>query len=74
MKVYLTGGTGFIGSYIAKELSDAGHEIIILAKNPDKVPALKKLSRVKIVHADMTDFPALEREIRDGDALIHVAL
>jgi UDP-glucose 4-epimerase len=74
MKIYLTGGTGFIGSYIAKELSDAGHDIVILARNPDKVPALADLLGVKIVHTDMNDYAALEREITGGDALIHNAL
>ena len=74
MKIYLTGGTGFIGSYIAKELSGAGHEVIILARTPGKVPALAKLPGVRIVHADMTDNAALERAISEGDALIHNAL
>jgi UDP-glucose 4-epimerase len=74
MKIYLTGGTGFIGSYVAKELSDAGHAVVILARNPGKVPALGRLPGVRIVHADMHDIGALEREIVEPDALIHAAL
>jgi UDP-glucose 4-epimerase len=40
MKILLTGGTGFIGSYVAMELVQYGHQVTILARNQHKVPAL----------------------------------
>ncbi len=74
MKVFLTGGTGFIGSYVAKELSDKGHEVTILARNPDKVPALRELPGVTIVGGLLTDLDVVEENLHDKDACIHVAL
>lgn len=74
MRVYLTGGTGFIGSFTAVELAKAGHEVIILARNPQKAPALGKIKNIKIVKADMKDFKALSAAIKKPDALVHIAL
>jgi uncharacterized protein (TIGR01777 family) len=32
MKVFMTGGTGFVGSYLSKELVEQGHEVTILTR------------------------------------------
>jgi uncharacterized protein len=42
MKVFITGGTGFVGTYLARELAQAGHAITILsrrAQTPAPAPA-----------------------------------
>ena len=36
MRVIITGGTGLIGSALAQNLAAAGHEVIILSRNPAK--------------------------------------
>ena len=36
MRVIITGGTGLIGSELAKDLAADGHEVIVLSRNPDK--------------------------------------
>lgn len=38
MKVFMTGGTGFVGSYLSRELVQKGHDITILTRR-DKPPA-----------------------------------
>lgn len=40
MRVVITGGTGLIGSALAAELTQAGHEVIVLTRNPDKAQGL----------------------------------
>lgn len=40
MRVLITGGTGLIGSGLAAELAQAGHEVIVLTRNPDKAQGL----------------------------------
>jgi len=36
MKVLMTGGTGFIGKYLSRYLSEQGHQIAILSRHPGK--------------------------------------
>ena len=36
MRVVITGATGFIGKALVKELSEAGYEIVVLSRNPDR--------------------------------------
>ncbi len=74
MKIFLTGGTGFIGSYVAKALSDAGHEILILARNPNKVPALHKLPGISMIEGEINDYSAIARSLKGMDTVIHVGL
>ncbi len=40
MRVLITGGTGLIGSALAAELAQAGHEVIVLTRNPAKAQGL----------------------------------
>lgn len=40
MRMLITGGTGLIGSALAAELASAGHEIIVLSRNPAKATGL----------------------------------
>lgn len=74
MKVILTGGTGFIGSYVLMQLLAEGHEVTLLARNAAKVPAFTTLDRVQVVEASMTDFDKLKQVLPNHDACIHVAL
>jgi len=74
MDVFLTGGTGFIGSYVAMALLKHHHKVTILARNPDKVPALKALQGLEIIGGDITDRPLLAKLVQGKDACIHVAL
>ncbi|MEK7477374.1 MAG: NAD(P)-dependent oxidoreductase [Candidatus Coatesbacteria bacterium] len=74
MKVAVTGGTGFIGSHVVKELSQAGHTVTVMARNPAKAPGLRALNRVRIARAEMHDLPALARNLTGQHALVHIAL
>ena len=74
MNIFLTGGTGFIGSYVAMELARLGHQVTILARNANKVPELKKIPQFEIVEGDITDTKLLERLVRGQDVCILVAL
>ena len=61
MRVFITGATGFIGSYVAHRLLEAGHDLVAIARNPDKTPSLSRHPRVERVPASLYDF-ALIRE------------
>ncbi|MCS6844851.1 MAG: TIGR01777 family oxidoreductase [Caldilineales bacterium] len=40
MRVIVTGGTGLIGRPLAAALADAGHEVIVLSRSPEKAAGL----------------------------------
>jgi hypothetical protein len=40
MRILVTGGTGFIGQHLVNMLLDAGHDITVLSRNPNKVKQL----------------------------------
>jgi len=74
MRIYITGGTGFIGSHVVKELSKGGHRITVLARNPDKAPGLRSLPGVEIKKFDLSDYSKLKTMTKKIDALVLVAL
>ncbi|MDG4476682.1 TIGR01777 family oxidoreductase [Thiovibrio frasassiensis] len=47
MKVFIAGGTGFLGQAIIRKLLQEGHSVTALARSPDKLGALS--SRIRLV-------------------------
>ena len=74
MKIFMTGGMGFIGSYIVKMLIDNGHEVTILARNPAKIPPFQTTPQITIVKGSLSDFDIIEKSLAGHDACIHNAL
>jgi dihydroflavonol-4-reductase len=76
MRVLLTGGTGFVGGWTAKAVSEAGHEVRFLVRNPDKLPTGAGALGVDVsdfVVGDITDRAAVRRALTGCDAVIHTA-
>ena len=38
MKILITGGTGFIGARLCQHLLQAGHQLTVYSRRPEKVP------------------------------------
>jgi UDP-glucose 4-epimerase len=74
MRIFLTGGTGFIGHFVAREFLDKGHSLRILARNPNKIPSLAAHENVEMLHADLLDSEAIEKGLEGCDACVHIAL
>jgi len=45
MRVVITGGSGLIGSAVAREMGGAGHEVVVLTRDPSKVKTLPANTR-----------------------------
>jgi len=67
--VAVTGATGFLGQYIVDRLLKHNANVIAVVRNPDKVPALKKLD-IEIRKADLADVDALSKAFKDTDSVI----
>ena len=72
MKVFLTGGTGFIGGHVARRLRERGDDVRALARNPDKGAALTALG-CEVVTGDLSDRTAIASGLDGADAAIHCA-
>jgi nucleoside-diphosphate-sugar epimerase len=72
MKVFITGGTGFIGSGLTEKLISENHEVIILARNPSAVRFNAK-DKVNIIKGDLSNKSALTEGMKDCDWVFHMA-
>ena len=76
MKVLVTGGTGFVGSHSVHALLDAGHEVRMLVRAPERIaPALDPHGVQPPEHAvgDVTDAESVRRALDGCDAVLHAA-
>ncbi|MCA9907959.1 MAG: SDR family NAD(P)-dependent oxidoreductase [Anaerolineae bacterium] len=72
MRYLVTGATGFIGGKLARELLRRGHQVVTVARNPDKAADLAALG-VEIHKGDITDKDSLRAPMTGVDGLFHVA-
>jgi len=59
MKVFLTGSTGFVGSYVLRALLDAGHDVRVLVRPGSETRLHDASDAVDIVRGDVTDADSL---------------
>lgn len=72
MRIFLTGGTGLVGTRLVKLLTERGDKVSLLTRRPDAVKALAS-EHVSIVAGDpVTPGPWMDA-IADCDAVIHLA-
>ena len=71
MHVFLTGATGFVGSYVLRELVQQGHTARCLLRAPGKALSVEEGS-VERVQGDVTDPASLAGALEGCDAVIHL--
>ena len=67
MKVAVLGASGKGGSQITQELVSRGHQVVAIARNPEKLPSGAGISPVQ---GDASDADALAKQIAGVDAVI----
>ena len=72
MKVFVTGGTGFIGGHVVRQLRERGDEVVAWVRNPAKGEALAALG-AELREGDLSDRAAIAAGMEGCDAAIHGA-
>lgn len=72
MKVFLTGGTGFVGSHVAEILTKAGHEVTALVRATSKTAHLESLGAT-LQEGALGKAEGFSEALSGVDAVVHVA-
>ncbi len=72
MRAFVTGGTGFIGGYVARKLRDRGDDVVALVRSPKKAAELEALG-CEPVAGDLSSRQELQRSMAGCDAVFHIA-
>lgn len=69
MKIFVTGATGFIGLHLVPKLLQNGHEVTVIARNPDKC----KEFNCTIIQGDLLDKELISNSLPGHHMVIHLA-
>lgn len=72
MKVFMTGGTGFIGRHLASSLAHDGHSVTLVTRSAKKATDLFNSKLINIVEADPSKPGEWQKEIEGVDAVINL--
>lgn len=73
MKIFVTGGTGFIGSHTCEALLKAGHSLKLFVRNKQKAKDLFGSRIRSVAVGDISDAADVKRAMKGCDAAIHMA-
>ncbi len=72
MKYFVTGATGFVGGRVARQLVEAGHQVVAVVRSPEKARDLAALG-VELHRGDVTEKESLRAAMTGVDGVFHIA-
>src|SRR5690242_19256726 len=74
MKIVITGGTGFIGSNIARQFTPKGHQVVLVARGQNRTDAtVHQLARASFAPTDLDDVSTLAQAFAGAETVVHCA-
>lgn len=72
MKIFVTGASGHIGSYVTKELIETGHQVLGLARSDESEQRLKNMG-AESIRGSLNDLNIIKEAAKSSDGVIHLA-
>lgn len=76
MRVLLTGGSGYLGSILARKLLKKGYDVRILDNflfGKNSINEIQKNKKLETVQGDIRDLSVVSKSLKDIDSVIHLA-
>jgi nucleoside-diphosphate-sugar epimerase len=73
MKLFVTGGTGFVGSHFLNAALQEGHVVLALRRSPQSRPRVPVVPSQSLHWLDKSMLDVRADALRDCDALVHLA-
>ena len=72
MKIFLTGGSGFVGSAVLSQLLSAGHQVLALARSNTSAEALRTAG-AEVLTGDLNNLNTLQNGVEQSEGVVHIA-
>jgi dihydroflavonol-4-reductase len=73
MRAFVTGATGLLGNNLVRSLEKAGHEVVALARNPNKAARVLEGTTARVVTGDMARVDDFAGSLGGCDVVFHTA-
>ncbi|MDP8221771.1 MAG: NAD-dependent epimerase/dehydratase family protein [Candidatus Lernaella stagnicola] len=71
MRILVTGGTGFVGRHLLRELRGRNRDVLLFARSSSDITEARELG-CEVFVGDLTDFAGVREAVAAADAVIHV--
>lgn len=72
MKIFITGGTGFIGKYLTKKLAQKGYDLLLLSRNSNEFSSLElekrkenRIENIRWLKGDLSNIEEWKERIKE---------